>query len=347
MILIDALQIKSGGGYGLLVSLVNGLIKQQKEYVVLLNDSTRKANIEGVIIEENSSASKRGSILKKYVKKYNPTSLITFNFPPPFRPDCKVITDFQNLHLAKSSDTEKFTLKERFKVFLKRKYLRLNLSNTDYYVFPSDFVMKSFKGTFNVSDDICFVLPHFDEKTLSDIKEEAKRLFTKEKNSFIYVSSPSEHKNHINLLKAWEILLQKEYKPALALSLPTDDVRSTSLLEYAEMLNSKGANITNINDDKGVLPYKEVLFNTYKREYTIFPSLNETFGFGLVEGAFFDNKILASQKPFVNFVAKPSLFFDPYNPEDIANAVIMALNGNLKDTELVFRNRIDDIIALA
>ncbi len=345
MILIDALKIRSGGGYGLLVSLVNGLIARNIDYTILLNDSLRKATIEGRIIEEDTNSFKRKQILKKYIKELNPTCLFTFNFPPPFRPSCKVITDFQNLHLAQNSDITAFSLKEKANVFLKRLYLKKNIKHTDVFIFPTDFVKSSFLQTFSVNEKICKVLPHFDEKTLSEIKKAAVEKFSKQEDRFIYVSSPSEHKNHPNLIEAWRILLKQNIKPTLALSLPLDDARSLPLLESTEALNKRGAKIININDN-GVLPYQEVLFQTYKSSFTIFPSVNETFGFGLVEGAFFDNRILASNKSFVKWVVNPSEFFDPYNPQDIANSVVKALEQKTGETSLVFKNRVNEIIDL-
>lgn len=345
MIVIDALQIRSGGGYGVLASLVNGLVVRNLDYTVLLNDSMRKAKIEGKIIEVDANPFKRKQILQEQLDRNNATFLFTFNFPPPFKTNCTVVTDFQNLLLTKNADINAFSWKEKLNVFLKRKYLGYNVNNTDTYVFPTAFVKSGFVETFKISENKCKVLPHYDEKTLLGIKQEAVRQFSKVKNRFIYVSSPSKHKNHTNLIAAWDILLQNNIKPVLALGLPPDDPRSVPLLTSIKELNEKGANIININKN-GVLPYNQVLFETYKSTFTIFPSFNETFGFGLVEGAFFDNKILASQKPFVASVVKPSLYFDPYDPQKIADAVIKALRTNIDETTLVFKNRINEIINL-
>ncbi|MFK7934782.1 MAG: hypothetical protein AB8G22_14830, partial [Saprospiraceae bacterium] len=65
------------------------------------------------------------------------------------------------------------------------------------------------------------------------------------------------------------------------------------------------------------------------------------------EGAIFDNKIIASKRPFVDWVVKPSATFEPTDPAAIANTVIKALNDPLPPTELIFKNKINQIIDLA
>ncbi len=78
----------------------------------------------------------------------------------------------------------------------------------------------------------------------------------------------------------------------------------------------------------------------------MFPSVNETIGLGLLDAFWTQKTILASRRPYVTDVVKPSAHFDPYDPADIADAVKQCLSGTLPKPELVLSNQIDEFIEL-
>ena len=323
MVLIDALNLKSHGGSILLMHLIQNLESRGMDYLLLYNAALDYFEIDeqkAVRFERVNYLTERPKLLKQYVKSYAPKVLLCFgNFPPSIRFDSsiKVLTSFQNLLLLRNKEYEGISLKQRLMLRLKRTYLRWYKNNTDYYIFPTPFVRDLFVKNYGVTNDKCIVIPFYNQITIEDHKalfvEEA---LDKEHDSFIYVSSPSRHKNHLNLLKAWELLLQKGYNFLLKLTLPLQDQRSRELLDKVADLNEKGANIVNLNE-KGFLSYDEILRETYKSSASIYPSFKETFGFGTIEGAILNEKVIVSREPCFKSVIDPTEWIDPNDPKDV------------------------------
>jgi len=340
MILIEAINISSGGGVNLVVALINKLNKEKVPFMLIRNRKAVLPNLleENEILVQNTSIFNRSKLVKTYIDQYQPTAILTFNFPLPFKAEnIRVITDFQNLHLVNHYDSSAFSVKQRFLFFLKKKYLNFFYQNSDLYITPTSYINAQFKETYG-NRIPCKTLSYFDKDTLEKLKEKfIQNKVEKIKNAFIYVSSPSDHKNHKTLLVAWELLNKENVNPILKLTLPLEDERSKPFLEKIEQLNSKGGKIINISEG-GFMDYEEVIYHTYSCQFTIFPSLNETFGFGLVEGAIMGNQILVSDRPFAYQVIKPSLAFDPLDEKDIYSKVKKVIANEFTKTELVFKD---------
>jgi glycosyltransferase involved in cell wall biosynthesis len=170
------------------------------------------------------------------------------------------------------------------------------------------------------------------------IKESKIKL---KKYDFSYVSLPAPHKNHFNLLKAWEILFERGIKPTLVLTVVKTGLE-IPVLDIINLLIDKGVNIVNI----GKVPFEEAIRYTSESRFTIYPSINETLGLGYVEAYYAGQKVLASDLQITHDVIKPSLTFDPFSPEDIADKVEYALNNELPPTELKLKNEVDKLIKL-
>lgn len=348
MILIEALNIRSGGGINLLLYLALNLNNQNIPFKILINKHVNIIQIpkSNLIIASNSSFLNRKKNYISAVNELRPKSILTFNFPPPltFR-NTFVITDFQNMHLTSGYDSQFFSLKSKLMWYLKKRYLLYNYTNSSLYTMPTAFIQTAFSETY--SDRVpSRILSYYDERSLDESYKTFRDLgIVKDKNSFIYVSSPYYHKNHFRLLEAWEMLLQKGLTPELKLTLPTDSELSVKHLHKVKQLNKQGARIVNLNEE-GHLKYQDILRHTYLSKFTIYPSLNETFGFGLVEGAKMGNNILVSDKPYSREIVKPSLVFDPHDSKSIAACVERALSEDLIESILLFKDNSSQLIEL-
>lgn len=270
------------------------------------------------------------------------------NFPPSCRPHgkIKVVVSFQNLYLTNQANSFGLTRKEKITYYLKRKFIGLNANNADFYISPTKYVSKALISTFNLTEEKCITLPFYDASIFVNLKEKFETE-KKEKsiNSFIYVSSALPHKNHKTLLDAWEILFNKGYLPKLSLTVQKDAPLGTEVIDRIKKLKEKNINIVNLTES-GFLSYDKTLEQTYQHEFTIFPSLNETFGYGTIEGVALGNKLLISDLPFVKDVTQPSLTFNPLDANDIAEKVIFAMENEIPDSKLLFEDKIDDLINL-
>lgn len=133
---------------------------------------------------------------------------------------------------------------------------------------------------------------------------------------FLYISDGVPHKNHINLIAAWEILAKEGYYPSIAVTLRSDrDAQIINLIEH------KKAILDLRIDNIGQLPHKEVL-KTYQRcRAFLFASFAESFGIPLMEAKASNLPIIAAEMDFVRDVCDPFITFDPHSPISIARAV--------------------------
>ncbi len=350
MILIDAINVQSFGGIWLLNYLVGKLEEKSIPYFLIYNRASRNK----IAINKNSQGLsgkalllRRNFILKKYIKKFNAKTVLCFgNYGAPARlPNVKVVASFQNLMLLDKSDTTGYGIIEQLKYQLKGKYLKRTIDHTDVFIFPTNYISQSFQESLGSHSSKCRVIPFYDYKKIDFYKRKFRSEGLKKDRSFIYVSSPEKYKNHEILLEVWEELLSEGIKPVLKLTLPNSNSRSKYLLNRISVLNERGGQVVNLNEP-GYIPYSRILEETYRSSFVIFPSLNETFGFGLLEGAIMDCKVLASDKPFVDEVVDASLRFDPHSKEDIKGCVLRAMENDIGDTRVLMKDSVGQLIEL-
>jgi glycosyltransferase involved in cell wall biosynthesis len=132
---------------------------------------------------------------------------------------------------------------------------------------------------------------------------------------YIYVSDGTGHKNHLNLLKAWEILSKEGIRPSLALTLGDENFSLVSqIANTSKKLNLRIKNL-------GLIPHENIIMSYKDSKALIFPSTSESFGLPLLEAKDLKLDIIASELDFVRDVCDPIQTFDPYSPVSIARAV--------------------------
>jgi len=133
---------------------------------------------------------------------------------------------------------------------------------------------------------------------------------------FLYVSDGVPHKNHRNLIAAWEILAQENCFPSIAITLRSDrDAELINILENKK--ENLGIKIYNI----GQLPHHQIIECYHQSKALLFASFAETFGIPLMEAKSLNLPIIAAEMDFVRDVCDPLITFDPHSPVSIARAV--------------------------
>ena len=112
------------------------------------------------------------------------------------------------------------------------------------------------------------------------------------------------------------------------------------LTRKIEELKKKGVKIINV----GKVSFENAIIYTKKSKYCVFPTLNETLGLGLVEATIAGAKVLSSNLPFIYDVVEPSLSFDPYNVNDMAEKIKLALSEDLPKPKLRLQNKLNAFI---
>lgn len=164
----------------------------------------------------------------------------------------------------------------------------------------------------------------------------------------IYVSHPPTHKNHLSLLKAWEIIHRNYPRASLLLTLKSEYYHNSKkktqkyydsflkpILDYDKSM-LKPNNIIWM----GFLNADEVQYALANSDLMVFPSLAESFGLGLVEAMNAGCPIIASDLDYAHDVAgDAAVYFDPNDPFSIASAADKLLKSEENRYKLISLGR--------
>lgn len=335
MILVDALYINNGGGKVLLDYLIQEFNKLDIEIFYLfdkrientyhpINNKSRKKFLEPSFI-------KRKNFFLENKEKFS--KILCFgNLPPNINiKNATVYTYFhQPLFLELPQD---MPLKDRVKFWIKTKVLNSIKKNTDYWLVQSEMIQSGLENKYGIKRENILLVPFY--PPFDNEVEPVER----EENTYIYVSNPSIHKNHIKLIDAFCVFYDTYKKGTLTVTVSEDFKEIFDLIKSKQDLGYPIKNLGFIrrNDLKKI--YRS-------HEYLIFPSLAESFGLGLVEAIENGCKVIAADLPYTYAVCQPSLVFNPLEADSITEALSLSLQKNIKNSESKVTNEIDTLISL-
>jgi glycosyltransferase involved in cell wall biosynthesis len=188
---------------------------------------------------------------------------------------------------------------------------------------------KSVKQELKVDSEL---MPFFEDLSKYAVKSKKKTY------DFAYISLPNPNKNFELFFDTLNLLnhrLTNEIK--IVLTIPKEEIK---LIEKIKEFKNTNINIINM----GKLSMKHVVDVLNKTKTLVFPSLHETFGLPLVEACQLKMFVISSDLPYVYDVINPSLTFDPFSKNDIANKMHIALDQELKSPEIIIKNKINKLI---
>lgn len=330
-ITIVAPNIKSGGGLELLIYLIEYIEKKYRHIKVLVYvDKTLQmiqstTNITVVHMESNIKK------IKLFYKKID--NALYFGNLPPLRKSNNSIVYFHNLYLLMAyNQLMNSSLKFFIKYTIQQLYIKLFIKNIDILACQNEEVRKNFISKYNFKN--VMLLPFF---RLCDnrLNTEYSKVY-----DFCYVSLAHPHKNHSRLIDALELLSNENISVSLALTIEDGH---QELIEKINKLKEKG--IVRI-DNLGLLSKEDVCKLYAQSKCLVFPSTQETFGLALIEGVKMGLDVIAADLDYVYQSIKPSLVFNPNDINDIANKLKMYMNGNVKKSETIIDNEIDQLIKI-
>ena len=335
MILIDALHINDSGGKILLNYLIKSIEESNLEVFYLLDD--RIKNNHSIIKKNNVFYLKSTFLnrLKFYLKSKSLFKKVFCfaNIPPPLKLKALTFTYFHQKLFLKLPKKVKFQTKIIF--FIKSKIIKHLSSNVDFWIVQTVLMKEDLLKKFKIKKNSnILVLPFY-----SPFNYIFEKSIVRENKSFLYVSTYSSHKNFENLLLGFKHFYDKNNCGVLNLTLSENS--GQILLEINKLL-VEGYPIIN----HGFVNRKKLKKLYSSNEYLVYPSYSESFGLGIIEGIENGCKVIGADLPYLNAVCKPSLTFNPYSIESIADSFEIAIKNDLKKTKQLVHNEINKILNL-
>ncbi len=146
-----------------------------------------------------------------------------------------------------------------------------------------------------------------------------------------YISMPWVHKNHLNLIRAFSIILKTYPKATLIL---TEGRKNSETPHFIKKLIKDLKNeAQSLGISNNILWFEwlnnhEVNYIYRMSDIMIFPSFTESFGLPLVEAMKEGCPVLAADLPYAHDVCDgAAIYFNPYHPEDLAKSIVSALSS--------------------
>ena len=315
-LVINAPNVRSGGGFVLLESILKYLDKTNLRCLLIANELVRKKlarinNIETHYVSHSIYARLKNELYINNIAKQAKKILFFGNVPPVFNFKCETILYVQNAYIINNYSLNGFSLKQHIRLVIERLWFKFFYDNVDRFVVQTQSMKNLLQSKIERNVEL---LPFSDFayiETSSVVNVD-----------FLYPSSGEPHKNHKNLIEAWVLLAKKGFFPELHLTL--DETSHQNLLLWLnDKVTHHSLKIKNIGYLKS---HSEMLCRIKYSKCLIFPSLLESFGLPLIEAEYFSTPILAPELDYVRDVVKPHQTFDAQSPVSICSAVLRFLN---------------------
>lgn len=333
-ILIDALYINMGGGRILLDYLVRCLLESGVDFT-LLKDERCAGLTEQDRIADVVEMQPRLKLRKAYYRKHRNdfSSVLCFaNIPAPVRMPCPVYTYFHNVNLLKIPAD--YPLKRKVIVWIKRRFIARLAKNTACWIVQTPNTEAFLREALPCKGKRILQLPFF------HIPAALKSAGQKNNNrtDYILVGDHTGTRGHAELVEAWRILSGKGLNAVLHLTVSEDNPFSVVI----EDARRQGIPIVN----HGIVPFEELARLYGKCKATVYPSINESLGLGLIEAIEAGCDVIAADLPYTHAVCRPSVVFPRRTPEEIANAVLFYEKEETNGSKLTIDNKIEELVFL-
>jgi glycosyltransferase involved in cell wall biosynthesis len=161
----------------------------------------------------------------------------------------------------------------------------------------------------------------------------------KEKNTFFYPTSNSNHKNNSLLINVFIEFYIINKIGKLFLTLKEDDFLNKDLREKVSK------NLIPIYFI-GKLDQSEMHKYYLNSEFVIHPSSTESFGIVLIESYMMGCKLIAPQLAYVNEVIIPSISYEENTFDNIYNSLLNATNNIVNKPILLIENKLSSLLKL-
>ncbi len=328
-ILIDALHICMGGGLMILNHLINNLVRRKVNFVLLKDSRCPTLQSEDKVAKIEvlpATFKQRRNYYKEHRNDFR--SVLCFgNIPPCIRLNAPVHTYLHNVSLLKIPSD--YDIKHKVLSFLKKTVLKHYSKNT------TDWIVQTSNTAELVARNLCRHRQGVLQYPFFYIPENINRTPRTQRTDYIFVGNYTNAKGHEYLVDAWIKLHSMGIDPILHLT-----VTDPAFIHYINAAKVVGVRIVN----HGIIPFEQVLelYNVCKA--TVYPSLNESLGLGIVEAMAAGCDVIGCDLPYIHSVCIPSCQFEPCNSDSIVEAILRYENGNCVHTKPLIKDMVNEFI---
>ena len=241
------------------------------------------------------------------------------NLPPLLPVRGHVFVFLQNRCLVEDRNLKGYELFTMIRLYIERIWLRFRKSAIDKIVVQTPTMKALTEKSLKIE---AVVLPIYNAVMLRALVHSQ---VDAEENiyDFIYVADSTPHKNHKNLIMAWNLLADEDIYPSLCLTLEQEEYESIiDKINLSGKLYKDKLRITNV----GTVNHSELLKLYQRSRALVYPSIYESFGIPLYEARELGIPVIASEMDYVRDIVKLEESFDPCSPVSIKRAIKRFLN---------------------
>jgi glycosyltransferase involved in cell wall biosynthesis len=345
-VLIDAVGIRGHGGAAVLCELLHWLPQARPTWrwqVLLLERQLREFDdppVCGQVALESTSRGNSGWERMRWVQRelpdrvraVRPDVLFSFaNIAPP-RSICPQVV-FCHQRNALFDDTMPWwAVVRRARMRMMRRQIFRGARASQAIIVQTAAMQQRFVELApDLANRVCVIPSGF--RTASSaptVRPEKKQLIDNSAHPrLIYVSHPSEHKNHLALIKALPAILAVFPATRLLLTLERDNPPNKRFAQFVHAI-AQAADRLGVADHLvwlGRLEPDEISYALEQSDLTVFPSLAESFGLGLAEAMAAGCPVAAADLPYAHDVGgDAAIYFDPCDPASIGRDVAAVLS---------------------
>ncbi len=241
---------------------------------------------------------------------------LSTNFPFVYNPH-----DLQHFYLPEFFS--KSQIKHRNRVW------RTKCQTASLVFSASPMVTKDLTKYWEISENKIFLVPIPPPKRIATEISDRKR-FPSEFCLYPAVSWP--HKNHMNLLQAWAILKNRGYAVPLVLT-GAETSHTQELHKLVDKLQ-----LNDLVFFHGHVSNTDLTWLLTEAKIVVIPSLFEAMSLTVWDAQLLQTPVVCSNiDPFPLQVADTAIMFNPHDPFDIANQVMMLSQQSEKQLELIVK----------
>ena len=340
-IVISAINIKNGGPLTILNSCLlylNNNLALKYRIIAIVYEKRLLDQFEHIEFIELNKTTKL--YLHKLYYEYYYFNKISIKFKPHLwlslndaTPNIK--SDLRAVYCHNSSPFYKCSFKEilldpKFYIFtLFYKFLyRINIKKNNFVIVQQNWFREEFSSMFKIDENKIIVSP-----PLTSVRHQNFNIIAnnKDEHVFFYSAYPRVFKNFEIIGESAKILISKgvvNFKIYLTIGGSENCYSKYIFYKYK---NLKNLSFIGLQSRQKVYEYYSL------SNYLIFPSKLETWGLPISEMKEFKKPIIAADLPYAHETVgdyDKVIFFNPFNPDDLANAMIKAINGKFDSNVL-------------